>query len=145
MTMKPNQNLTQHRIIDMRGYGILTFVQTSQEQIDWYMNAFSVEPDSKFGLGAGKAALLEYLENTVLMEDDFFNEDPQYQIEYPKRWENFLDDCVAFACLHSFMTANTLPVRSTQDFWKDAELIQVIFNQYEVANDPKFLTNGTKD
>ena len=101
-------------VINMLGYNIKTFVSTTQEKIDWYFNEFKTQPDKKFGSGAGKVILCEYLFNNIQNEDAYFSFDILNAEKSPIRWDEFLDDCVAFACLHSYLNKTALPIADTQ-------------------------------
>ena len=101
-------------VINMLGYNIKTFVSTTQEKIDWYFNEFKTQPDKKFGGGEGKVLLREFLFNTIQNEDEYFSFDISNAENSPTRWEEFLEDCVAFACLHSFLNNTALPIADTQ-------------------------------
>ena len=101
-------------VINMLGYNIKTFVSTTQEKIDWYFNEFKTQPDKKFGSGAGKVILCDFLLNTIRNEDAYFSFDILNAEKSPKRWSEFLEDCVAFACLHSYLNKTALPIVDTQ-------------------------------
>lgn len=101
-------------VINLLGYNIKTFVSTTQERIDWYFNEFKTQPDKKFGSGAGKVILCDFLFNTILNEDAYFSFDILNAEKSPTRWDEFLEDCVAFACLHSFLNNTALPIADTQ-------------------------------
>ena len=101
-------------VINMLGYNIKTFVSTTQEKIDWYFNEFKTQPDKKFGSGAGKSILCDFLLNTIQKEDAYFSFDILNAEKSPTRWDEFLEDCVAFACLHSYLNKTALPIADTQ-------------------------------
>ena len=101
-------------VINMLGYNIKTFVSTTQEKIDWYFNEFKTQPDKKFGSGAGKVIFCDYLLNTIRNEDAYFSFDILNAEKSPTRWDNFLEDCVAFACLHSYLYKTSMPIVETQ-------------------------------
>ena len=101
-------------VINMLGYNIKTFVSTTQEKIDWYFNEFKTQPEKKFGSGAGKVILCDFLLNTIQKEDAYFSFDILNAEKSPTRWDEFLEDCVAFACLHSYLNKAALPLADTQ-------------------------------
>ena len=101
-------------VINMLGYNIKTFVSTTQEKIEWYFNEFKTQPDKKFGNGTGKVILCDFLLNTIQNEDAYFSFDILNAEKSPTRWDEFLDDCVAFACLHSYLNKTALPIADTQ-------------------------------
>ena len=101
-------------VINLLGYNIKTFVSTTQEKIDWYFNEFKTQPDKIFGSGAGKVLLCDFLYNTIRNEDAYFSFDILNAEKSPTRWAEFLEDCVAFACLHSFLNNTALPLADTQ-------------------------------
>jgi hypothetical protein len=101
-------------VINMLSYNIKTLVSTTQEKIDWYFNEFKTQPDKKFGSGAGKAILCDFLLNTIQIEDAYFSFVILNAEKSPTRWDEFLEDCVAFACLHSHLNKTALPIADTQ-------------------------------
>ena len=96
--------------INMFAYGITTIVSTTQEQIDWYFNEFKTQPDKKFGKGAGKRQLCAFLYQQIKREDDFFSSDIFKGEKYPSRWQDFLEDCIAFACIDSYLNNTAVPL-----------------------------------
>jgi len=129
--------------IDMTVYGIATIVQTTREQILSYINEFATQPDAMFGSGRGKDALLEYLGHSLLMEDDFFNESGFHQLEYPGRWQDYLDDCVVFACLHSYLNGIDLPILDEWSIWEQIRVIEKLLGNPKAENDDRYLADGT--
>ena len=101
-------------VINMLSYKIKTLVSTTQEKIDWYFNEFKTQPDKKFGSGVGKVIFCEFLLYNIKNEDDYFSLDILNAEKSPKRWSEFLEDCVAFACLHSYLNKTALPIAGTQ-------------------------------
>ncbi|MCO4090136.1 MAG: hypothetical protein HEQ17_14845 [Limnohabitans sp.] len=96
--------------INMFAYGITTIVSTTQEQIDWYFNEFKIQPDKKFGKGAGKDQLCAFLYQQIKREDAFFSSDIFNSEKYPSRWQEFLEDCIAFACIDSYLNNTAVPL-----------------------------------
>ena len=135
---------TEKCAIDMTGYGLATIVQTTREQILSYIHEFATQPDEKFGGGLGKDALLEYLGHSLMMEDDFFSESGFHQLEYPGRWQDYLDDCVVFACLHSYLNGIDLPMLDERSIWEQIRVIENILGTPKAANDARFLADGTE-
>jgi hypothetical protein len=101
-------------VINMLSYNIKTLVSTTQEKIDWYFNEFKTQPDKKFGSGAGKSILCDFLLNTIQNEDAYFSLDILNAEKSPTRWDDFLEDCIAFACLHSYLNKTALPIANAQ-------------------------------
>jgi hypothetical protein len=101
-------------VINMLSYNIKTLVSTTQEKIDWYFNEFKTQPDKKFGNGAGKSILCDFLLNIIQREDAYFSFDILNAEKSPTRWNEFLEDCIAFACLHSYLNKTALPIADTQ-------------------------------
>jgi hypothetical protein len=97
-------------VINMFTYGITTIVSTTQEQIDWYFNEFKIQPDKKFGNGAGKRQLCAFLYQQIKREDAFFSSDIFNGEKYPSRWQDFLEDCIAFACIDSYLNNTAVPL-----------------------------------
>jgi hypothetical protein len=96
--------------INMFTYGITTIVSTTQEQIDWYFNEFKIQPDKKFGNGAGKRQLCAFLYQQIKREDAFFSSDIFNGEKYPSRWQDFLEDCIAFVCIDSYLNNTAVPL-----------------------------------
>ena len=141
--MNTSNNTGQICSVNMTVYGISVIVQASNEQFDGYMNEFAATPDAELCEGLGKAALLRNLEQSVFMEDDFFNEDGLHQLEYPNRWRNFLDDCLVYACLHSFMSGRPLPTLTTEVIRADMDLVEHLLKSRRAENEPMYLDIGT--
>ena len=108
-----NQN---NILLDMTVFGIKTLVATTQEKIDWYFDEFKTQPDSKFGGGIGKRRYFLELKKILINEDKFFNKNISFKYTYKQRWGNYLEDCVAFATLHSFMNNSDLPYVENNHF-----------------------------
>ena len=96
--------------INMFAYGVTTIVSTTQERIDWYFYECKSQPDKKFGKGSGKRQLYASLYQQIKREDAFFSSDIFNGEKYPNRWQDFLDDCIAFACIHSYLNKTTVPI-----------------------------------
>jgi hypothetical protein len=96
--------------LNMMAYGINTIVGTCRDEIDFYMNAYATQPDKRFGGGAGKVALLEHTKDCIEHEDAYFDAHPNAQVSENKRWREFLQDCVIYATLHSYLYGSPLPV-----------------------------------
>jgi hypothetical protein len=43
-------------------------------------------------------------------EDDYFAEDTLRQAEEAERWNLFLNTCVAYACLSTYLAGSALPI-----------------------------------
>lgn len=105
------------RVIDMKKFGLNTLVKTNQAFIDECLDDFTKLPDKLFLKGRGKKAMAEFLGIQISLEDDFFNEDIHYPAEYPDRWQNFMDDCVIYACLSSFLSSDPIPFIEDSPHW----------------------------
>ena len=112
------------------------------KQIGWYMNEITTQPDSKFGGRVGKLILLQYLETYILMDDDFFNESPFHQIEYQARWQDYLDDCVVYACLHSYMHGIEVPTMTNEPVWVKIEMIIKTLGMPGIVNNTQDFGGG---
>lgn len=134
---------TKKCAIDMTGYGLAVIVQTTREQILSCVHEFATQPDEKFGGGRGKDALLEYLGHSLMMEDDFFHESGFHQLEYPRRWQDYIDDCLVFACLHSYLNGIDLPILDERAIWEQIRVIEKILGNAKATNDDRFLADGT--
>ena len=132
--MKIAKTTNEKYPINMMAYGIKTIVQAAKQKIDWYMNEFATQPDAKFGGGIGKVALLNYLGQRISIEDDFFNQSPLSQIEEPKRWQEYLDDCVAFACLHSFIYSTEVPQVTSKSAMEKIDMVRKILGEPHSVN-----------
>ncbi len=132
--MKLAKTNNEKYFINMTAYGIKTIVKASKKKIDWFMNEFATQPDAKFGGGVGKVALLNYLGQCISIEDEFFNKSHLSQIEEPKRWQEYLDDCVAFACLHSFMNGTEVPQLISEFTLEQMETVLKILGEPHAVN-----------
>lgn len=94
--------------IDMNYYGVTTLVGATQEKIDRYMNEYATQPDKSFGGGVGKKKLMKYMLQCIEQEDHYFNQSPILPALEQQRWLDFLEDCVIYSTLHSFL--NKVPV-----------------------------------
>jgi hypothetical protein len=102
--MKKNRAI----VIDMIQYGINTFVETTEEKINFYLNEYKTQPDKRFGGGVGKKALMAFTFNSIQKEDIFFSKNSFAVITMQERWQDFLDDCIIYATLHAHFN-NTKP------------------------------------
>lgn len=142
--MKTTKTNNEKYSINMMAYGIKTIVQASKKKIDWYMNEFATQPDKKFGGGIGKVALLNYLGQCISLEDDFFNQSHLSQIEEPKRWQEYLDDCVAFACLHSFMNGAEVPQVTSESALEQIDMVRKILGEPHAVNHIRTFGSDTR-
>lgn len=104
--MKANDTV----VIDMTQYGINTMVGATAKKIDFYLNAYKTKADKKFGGGVGKKNLMSFTYKSIIKEDMFFSDNLNAAIEQPQRWEDFLEDCVVYATLHSHFNNAALPL-----------------------------------
>ena len=61
--------------IDMSRFGFSFSVPTDIEQVNDMLQSFDTEPDEYFCDGAGKRALLVFMDDFLSGEDDYFAED----------------------------------------------------------------------
>jgi hypothetical protein len=95
---------TKYSAISMAELGIDSVVLTPHENLEKILVEFNNEPDFIWAGGKGKKFLYESLYETLKHEDSVFTATPSITKENPKRWVNFMDDCVIFAVLHSVLT-----------------------------------------
>lgn len=103
---KSNARMT----IDMSHFGLSFTVQTDIERVNDILHSIDTEPDEFFLGGKGKRALLADMDVFVSCEDDYFAEHTLRQVEEPERWDFFLNVCVAYACLSSYLSDTSLPL-----------------------------------
>jgi hypothetical protein len=58
----------------------------------------------------GKQWLLQQFDDMLSGEDDYFAEDTLRQVEEAERWNLFLNTCVAYACLSTYLAGSALPI-----------------------------------
>ena len=92
----------------MAELGIVSVVLTPHENLEKILVEFKNEPDFIWAGGKGKKFLFESLYETLKHEDSVFTATPSIAKENPKRWVNFMDDCVIFAVLHSVVKGQPL-------------------------------------
>ncbi len=103
--MKKNDTV----VINMTQYGINTLVETTEKKINFYLNEYKTQPDKRFGGGVGKKALMAFTFEAIQKEDIFFSENLNAAMTMPQRWDDFLEDCIIYATLHSHFN-NTAPM-----------------------------------
>lgn len=89
--------------IDMSKFGIATIVKTSSDKVENYMHHFENDPDHLYGSGIGKIGFANFLQSDLTETDNFFNQHPRHRFNFPKRWNDFMDDCVILASLRSYL------------------------------------------
>ena len=94
--------------IDMSRFGFSFNVPTDIEQVNEILHSFDTEPDEYFCEGQGKRALLVFMDDFLSGVDDYFAEDTVRQVEEPERWNFFLNTCVAYACLSTYLNDTAL-------------------------------------
>jgi hypothetical protein len=99
---------TKYSAISMAELGIVSVVLTPHENLEKILVEFKNEPDFIWAGGKGKKFLFESLYETLKHEDSVFTATPSIAKENPKRWVNFMDDCVIFAVLHSVVKGQPL-------------------------------------
>ena len=142
--MTTNSKNRTPRVINMTEFGINTLVETTQGFIDKCMSDFANRPDKTFMNGQGKKALLKFLEAHTAMDDDFFDEDVLHQSEYPERWQYFMDDCVCYACLSSYLTGKSIPLIEDTPVWAQMELIMKYLGKPGVIHDINEMSSPTE-
>jgi hypothetical protein len=50
------------------------------------------------------------MDDFLSCEDDYFAEDTLRQVEEPERWNLFLNTCIAYACLSTYLADGALPL-----------------------------------
>lgn len=118
-------------VISMLKFDIKTFVVASKKQMNWYRKEFMTQPDKRFGGGVGKKGLLSHYKVALPEEDAFFEQDPLNCLIYQQRWDEFLSDCVAMACLHEFLTKEPIEFIDQEIINKDLKAIPVSSDELE--------------
>jgi len=114
-------------ILDMTKFGIKTLVGAKQKKIDFYLTSYRTQPDSRFGGGVGKKQLMTYTYNCIQAEDKFFDRYPEAAESDPQRWLDFLEDCIIYATLFSYLNDEPLslveePLNSLQSDQAEKQL-----------------------
>lgn len=104
------QTLNVRMYVDMSRFGLSFTVPTNIEQVSDIIHSVDTKSDEYFLDGKGKPALLADMDVFVSCEDDYFAEDTLRQVEEPERWGLFLNTCVAYACLSSYLADSALPL-----------------------------------
>jgi len=99
---------TKHSAVSLAELGINTVVLTPHVNIEKIFKKFENEPDFIWADGKGKNFLYESLLETLKDEDSVFTKSPEIAEKTPKRWLNFMHDCVIFAVLHSVVKGQPL-------------------------------------
>jgi hypothetical protein len=126
--MKKNDTI----VINMTQYGINTFVETTEKKINFYLNEYKTQPDKRFGGGVGKKALMAFTLESIQKEDIFFSKNLNAAITMPQRWDDFLEDCIIYATLHSYfnnIVPSTLLEPLTKGYIKEV-IEDLIKNKY---------------
>ena len=89
--------------VDMSRYGIGTVVLTDHEGLDKMMCEYATKPDGIWCGGRGKKHLHKMLHKQLLSEDNYFNKNPKAIQQKAERWSNFMDDCIIYATLNTFL------------------------------------------
>jgi hypothetical protein len=124
-------------VISMLKFKIKAFVATNKKKMDWYRKEFMTQPDKRFGGGVGKKGLLSHYKVALPEEDAFFEQDPLNCLIYQQRWDEFLSDCVAMACLHEFLTKEPIEFVDQEIVNKNLKAIPVSSDELE-----RWMTNA---
>lgn len=98
--------------INMMAYGIKTLVATTQEKINFYLDDYKSAPDIAFANGCGKMALKKTILLNIVAADKYFDSNPNEIRSQPQLWNDFLEDCIVYATLHSYLSGQPLPLVS---------------------------------
>lgn len=96
--------------INMAIHGIKTLVATTQEKIDFYLDDYKSAPDKAFANGRGKMALKKIILPNIVAVDRYFDRNPSEISNQPQLWDDFLEDCIVYATLHSYLSGHPLPL-----------------------------------
>ena len=110
-----NANTHELITIDMTTHGLKTLVTTTQEKIDFYMSDYKNAPDACFAYGRGKMALKNHIHQGIVAIDAYFDHTPNAINNQPKLWDDFLENCIVFATLHSHLSGEPLPIVRQSD------------------------------
>ena len=118
-------------ILDMTKFGIKTLVGAEHKKIDFYLTIYRTQPDSRFGGGVGKKQLMTYTYNCIQAEDKFFDRYPEAAESDPQRWLDFLEDCIIYATLFSYLNDEPLslveePLNSLQSDQAEKQLTTIL-------------------
>lgn len=111
-------------VLEMQRYGINTLVQTTQANIDFYLDLLAREDDEKIGGGVGKVKFHELLLPQLRFKDRCFDQDPLFRSFNPRLWGEFIEDCVIYACLDHFLTGQPLPIGTNYELYEMMEEIE---------------------
>jgi hypothetical protein len=117
--------MSNYIVLEMTAYGIKTLVKTTQQKIDFYLKTFATEDDSKFCGGAGKQVFHQQLLQEMRYRDQQFDNSPMLRM-LPQLWNDFIEDCVMFACLDHFLTDRALPVGVDYALYEQMEEIESV-------------------
>jgi hypothetical protein len=104
--------------IDMSRYGIGTVVLTEHEGLEEMMREYASKPDEIWCEGRGKKYFHKMLRKQLLKEDKYFDENPNAIQRNSQRWANFMDDCVIYATLSSYLFDEPLYLVHPQSYEK---------------------------
>jgi hypothetical protein len=112
---EPNANVnrqpsTVRMSIDLSRFRFSVNVPTDIEQVNEILHSFDSGPDEYFCDGAGKRAMFADMDIFVCSEDDYFTEDTLGKAEKTQRWYFFLNTCVSYACLSTYLPDSALPI-----------------------------------
>ena len=89
--------------IDMSRYGIGVVVLTEHDGMDKLVSDFERKPDQVWCDGKGKKYFHQMLHKQLLKEDKYFDNNTNLIQRHSERWTNFMDDCVIYATLNSYL------------------------------------------
>ncbi len=106
-----NSNKNTYVTIDMTTHGLKTIVTTTQKKINWYLDDYRNTPDHSFASGQGKRALMNLISQNIINLDSHIDYELKNGNEIDRQlWNDFLEDCIVYATLHSYLSGKPLPI-----------------------------------
>jgi hypothetical protein len=105
-----NSSKTTHVTIDMTKHGLKILVTTTQEKIHFYLEDYKNAPDKSFAHGCGKTALKKKILQNIMALDKYFDHNLNEISNRPQLWNDFLEDCIVYATLSSYLSGQPLPL-----------------------------------
>jgi hypothetical protein len=104
--------------IDMSRYGIGVVVLTEHESLEKMMRDYAFKPDKIWCDGLGKKHLHKMLQKQLSKEDKYFDKNKNEINRNSQRWTNFMDNCVIYATLSSYLFDEPLYLIHPQSYKK---------------------------